>query len=44
MQIKLKDEDILTDPNYTKKLFRKIHDDLVKEMFKNGDEEYGFMV
>ncbi len=40
----IKDEDILTNPDYAKKLFRKIHDDIVKEMFKNGDEEYGFII
>lgn len=40
----LKDEDILTDTKYVKKLFYKIHDDITREMYKNGDEEYGFIV
>ncbi len=40
----IKDEDILTDPNYARKLFYKIHDEITKEMYKNGDEEYGFIV
>ncbi len=44
MQIKLKDEDILTDPEYAKKLFYQIHDKIKKEWFKNGDEEYEFIV
>ncbi len=40
----VKDEDILTDKNYAKKLFREIHDDIVKKMFKDGDKEYGYVV
>ena len=44
MQIKLKDEDILTDPKKEKKLFYQIHDKIKKELYKNGDEKYGFMV
>ena len=40
----MEDSNILTDPDYVKKLFYKIHDDIIKEMYKNGDEKYGFVV